>query len=205
MAIDEEDEKRIAKLVNSAITARDERNEKKFAELLKAMLSERDEAAKKQAEIEAAEKAEKESKAKGEETEKVTLTTRVKELEARAKAAEEAVKAERLNTSFRSAWTSKKFVPDLADEHMALLRSQERIVIDEAGAVRIRDPKKSKHETQPTLDEYMQELAGSERGKLYQAATASPGAGGTQGGGVRVPGEKMSEREADAAIFGTPR
>lgn len=185
--LDDEDMKAISKMLNTAISERLDRFEKKQADahakaIEEAVGTKLAEATKAQAE--AAQKPNPEAE------ERKTLTQRVKELEKERDDARQAAKQERTNTAFRKAWTGAKFLPDLADEHMALLDKTGRLVLEDDGTVRVRDPKKHKDETQPTLDEYVADLAKSDRGKLYQAARTSSGQGATPAngaGGKREP------------------
>lgn len=187
MAFDPEDMKELSKIINTAISDRLDRAEKKQGEAMAKMLEEvvgvkLAEATKAQADAAA--------KPNPEAEERKTLTQRVKELEKERDDARQSAKQERTNTAFRKAWTGAKFLPDLADEHMALLDKTGRLVLEDDGTVRVRDPKKHKDETQPTLDEYVSELAKSDRGKLYQAARTSSGQGATPAngtGGKREP------------------
>ena len=85
---------------------------------------------------------------------------------------------------------SGEAVERTASARVALLDKTGRLVLEDDGTVRVRDPKKHKDETQPTLDEYVSELAKSDRGKLYQAARTSSGQGATPAngtGGKREP------------------
>lgn len=109
--------------------------------------------------------------------ERKTLTQRVKELEASNKAKDDALKAEKLSTGFRKAWGDAKFAPDLADEHMAYLDKAGRLIVEEGGNVRVRDPNKAPEEVQPTLGEYIGALAKSDRGKLYTPPPPTKGGG----------------------------
>lgn len=187
MAFDPEDMKELSKIINTAISDRLDRAEKKQGEAMAKMLE--DVVGAKLAEATKAQ-ADAAAKPNPEAEERKTLTQRVKELEASNKAKDDALKAEKVNTAFRKTWTGAKFLPDLADEHMALLDKTGRLVLEDDGTVRVRDPKKHKDETQPTLDEYVSELAKSDRGKLYQAARTSSGQGATPAngtGGKREP------------------
>jgi len=109
--------------------------------------------------------------------ERKTLTQRVKELEASNKAKDDALKAEKLSTGFRKAWGDAKFAPDLADEHMAYLDKAGRLIVEEGGNVRVRDPNKAPEEVQQTLGEYIGALAKSDRGKLYTPPPPTKGGG----------------------------
>ncbi len=187
MAFDEEDMKALSKIINTAISDRLDRAEKKQGEAMAKMLE--DVVGAKLAEATKAQ-ADAAAKPNPEAEERKTLTQRVKELEKERDDARQSAKQERTNTAFRKAWTGAKFLPDLADEHMALLDKTGRLVLEDDGTVRVRDPKKHKDETQPTLDEYVSELAKSDRGKLYQAARTSSGQGATPAngtGGKREP------------------
>ncbi|MCC6994681.1 MAG: hypothetical protein IT370_08740 [Deltaproteobacteria bacterium] len=187
MAFDEEDMKALSKIINTAISDRLDRAEKKQGEAMAKMLE--DVVGAKLAEATKAQ-ADAAAKPNPEAEERKTLTQRVKELEKERDDARQSAKQERTNTAFRKAWTGAKFLPDLADEHMALLDKTGRLVLEDDGTVRVRDPKKHKDETQPTLDEYVSDLAKSDRGKLYLAARTSSGQGATPAngtGGKREP------------------
>ena len=172
--LDDEDMKAISKMLNTAISERLDRFEKKQADahakaIEEAVGTKLAEATKAQAE--AAQKPNPEAE------ERKTLTQRVKELEASNKAKDDALKAEKLSTGFRKAWGDAKFAPDLADEHMAYLDKAGRLIVEEGGNVRVRDPNKAPEEVQPTLGEYIGALAKSDRGKLYTPPPPTKGGG----------------------------
>lgn len=202
MALDEDDIKAITKLINDSFNgtlgkkAAERAGEAQAAAISKAIEeavgAKLAEATKAQADVAA--------KPNPEAEERKTLTMRVKELEAERDKAKAEAKAERVNTAFRKAWAGAKFVPDLADEHMAALEKHGRILEDE-GVMRVRDPKKHASETQPTLEEYVAELAKSDRGKLYQPARTTPGQGAN--GATQTPFAKRDVPPgAMDAVFG---
>lgn len=196
--LDDEDLKTITKLINDSINgnlgkkAMERMVEAQAKAIEDAVGSKLAEATKAQADVAA--------KPNPEAEERKTLTMRVKELEAERDKAKAEAKAERVNTAFRKAWAGAKFVPDLADEHMAALEKHGRILEDE-GVMRVRDPKKHASETQPTLEEYVAELAKSDRGKLYQPARTTPGQGAN--GATQTPFAKRDVPPgAMDAVFG---
>lgn len=202
MALDEEDLKTIAQLAakaaNDSLRPLADKLEKRMGESVGKLIQEslgealtaREAAAKAAAE-----------KPNPEAEERKTLAMRVKELEAERDAAREQAKAERTSAAFRREWAAAKFVPGLADDHLAALAASKRLVIDDEGAVRVRDPKKHKDETQPTLTEYMAELGKSERGKLYQAPPRT--AGGAAYGAANGTAERREYNPAALdAVFG---
>lgn len=180
MALDEDDLKQIGKLVNEGVTARLDRIEKKQAESLAKMLE--DVVGTKLAEATKAQ-ADAAQKPNPEAEERKTNKQRIEALEATIKAKDDALKMQTMDTAFRKAWTGPaKFIPELGDDHFAVLNKDGRLMLDDDGkTVRVRDPKKHKDETQPTVDEYVSELAKSDRGKYYQAARTSPGQNATNG------------------------
>lgn len=174
MALDEGDWQEIDKKLNGIVKAVTEKVSAKVgADMAKALEetvgAKLAEAAKAQTEAAA--------KPNPEAEERKTLTMRVKELEAERDAARESAKQERTNTTFRKAWQGAKFAGDLADEHLAYLDKSKRLIVEENGSVRVRDPKRAPEETQPTLDEYIAELAKSDRGKLYTPPAPTKGGG----------------------------
>lgn len=124
------------------------------------------------------------------EEERKTVKQRVEALEKERDEARAAVKAQKTAAAFHKAWGGAKFQPELADEHMAVLEKQGRLLIEDDGTVRVKDPKKHPTETQQTVEEYIGELAKSDRGKFYQPARTSPGQGG-----VPVNGAQPGKRE----------
>ncbi len=183
MAIDEEDLKAISKMVNTAISDRLDRAEKKQAEALAKVIEEA--VGSKLAEATKAKAAEADKAAPIEE-ERRTNKQRIEALEASIKAKDDALQAQTMSGAFRKAWSGPavKFIPELGEDHLAVLQQSKRLKLDEDGqTVRVIDPKKSQHETHPTVEEYVAELAKSDRGKFYQGARTSAGQGATAANG----------------------
>jgi len=192
MALDEEDLKQIAKLVNDQLTARTAKSETKTAEAMKAILEETLTAREKAALAKAEQEKSEAEKAKLPEIDKerLTLRDRVTAMEAELKA-EKAEKEklrteaaqERENTAFHSAWTGAKLVPKLGADHLKGLRADGRIVQGKDGTIRVRDPKKADFEEQPTLGEYIESLAKSDEGAFYRPSSGAHGGGASNGAG----------------------
>jgi len=196
MALDEDDVKQVVKIVNDSVKALGGKLEGKLGEVVSKAIEEgvgtKLEAERKRSQAEAEEAA---KKGKGaEDSEKKTQRERIEALEAQAKKDHEEkealraqAKVEREAAKFSEAWTGKKLVPDLAKPHLAMLREEKRLIHEEDGTVRVRDPKKDKYDVMPTLDEYVSALASGDSGRVYQPASSAHGGGARPGQVQQLP------------------
>lgn len=121
---------------------------------------------------------------------------------ARAKSREDREDAE-----FRTAWSAGldggkvRFVPGLADDHLASLRRAGRLVTDEKGTVRVQDPALGKYDTHPTVGEYLAALPKSDRGKIYLEPTGVSGSGAKPARTGAAPNGAESGQMTDAQAW----
>ncbi len=199
MALDDDDTKAIAKMINDSTKALVSKLEGKLADALTAKLDEtvsaKLDAQAKRAEKEAAD-ADKAGKDKEADPERKTMKERLAFLEEQAKRDGEEkqqlkkqAQQERENTAFRSAWSAQKLIPDLADDHLAALRASNRLSQGEDGVLRVLDPKQDKYGQHPSLEEYATDLAKSEKGRFYQPGSNAHGGPAPNGVGAGVSGK----------------